>query len=58
MHHLGRHRMRPALSNATHAKREIEQLEIAIERAKAKGDTTEVERLENRKNWAVVNSFE
>ena len=58
MHHLGRHRMRPALSKLTLAKREIEQLEIAIERAKAKGDTAEVERLENRKNWAVINSFE
>ena len=52
-----RHRLRPAISDGTRAKREIEIIDLQIAHAKWKGAGATVERLEKEKLWVLVNSL-
>lgn len=53
----GCHRLRPSLSNAARAKREIERLDRLIYAARRACDAGRVVELENQKHWAIVNSM-
>lgn len=57
MSRLGRHRLTPLISEATRAKRRIEQINKRLARARALGDLHEVAKLEDEKYWAIVNSI-
>jgi hypothetical protein len=53
----GCHRLRPSLSYAARAKRDIERLNRLIDAARQAGDEGRIVELENQKHWAVINSL-
>ncbi len=54
---LGNHRARPQLSSYTYGKRAMEELDKKIALARTRKDTAAVEKLEQEKHWAFVNSM-